>query len=246
MTTKTKLLTASTLGLSLLLGGTAYSASAAPVNTTSDAKVQFKSDETGTTKPTDPTKPGDEFNPEEDVKPTTGSLRIDFASALDFGEQTISGEAKDYYAKFTKGTDASGAEKFVPSYVQVTDNSGNNAGWTLGVSGTEFKNGEQVLEGAELTLSGTTLGSTMASKFNPEVVNTEVVVNGTSQTVVEAKAEQGMGTWTAAFGNTPGASATATNENVKLHVPAETKKVAGTYTATLTWTLTAGPAAPGL
>ncbi|WP_167629748.1 WxL domain-containing protein [Listeria valentina] len=242
--TKTKMLTASALGFSLLLGGTAYSVNAASTN--SNAKVNFKSDETGTTKPTDPTNPGDEFTPEETPDPTTGSLRIDFASSLDFGEQTISGEAKDYFAKFTKGTNSTGADRFVPNFVQVTDNSGKNAGWTLEVSGSEFKNGDAVLEGAELTLSGTTLASTMDSKFKPETVMDNIVVGNSNQTVVGAKAEQGMGTWTAAFGNESGTSATDTNKNVKLHVPAETKKVEGTYTSTLTWTLTAGPTTPGL
>ncbi|RDX02013.1 WxL domain-containing protein [Listeria kieliensis] len=241
MKTKTKMMTASALGFALLVSGTAYQVEAA--STTSNAKVNFKSDESGTTKPKDPTKPEEEFVPEEDPNPTTGSLRIDFASSLDFGEQTISGEAKDYFAKFTKGTDSAGADRFVPSYVQVTDNSGKNAGWTLEVSGSEFKNGDAVLEGAELTLSGTTLASTMDAKFKPETVVTNLVVGSIPQTVVEAKANQGMGTWTAAFGNTAGTSATEVNSNVKLHVPAETKKLPGTYTSTLTWTLTADPVA---
>lgn len=243
-----KLATLSTIMVASL-SATGLSAFAADNDTTSDAKVMFKADDGGTTNPTDPTDPGKPVDPTDPVNPTTGALRIDFASQINFGEQTISGAAKDYYALYTElqpldeAGQASGAKKYVPHYVQVTDNRGSNAGWNLTVSGTTFKNSTgEVLTGAALTLSDATLSSEMADTLKPSTVTPEVTVGTTPAELVSAEADKGMGTWVDSFGTTPGMSSTDTNKSVKIHVPAEAKKIAGeTYTSTLTWTINDTP-----
>ncbi|AQY52313.1 WxL domain-containing protein [Listeria weihenstephanensis] len=246
-----KLLKVATLSTVMVasLSITGLTAFAADNDTSSDAKVLFQADDTGTTTPTDPTDPGKPVTPTDPVNPSTGPLRIDFASQINFGEQTISGAAKDYYALFTElqPIDDSGApvgaKKYVPHYVQVTDNRGSNAGWNLTVSGTAFENSTGAeLTGATLTLSDAKLSSSMAPTLTPGTVTPEVVVGTTPGILVSAEADKGMGTWVNSFGTVSGTSNTDTNKSVKLHVPAEAKKVAGeTYTSTLTWTINDTP-----
>jgi hypothetical protein len=211
--------------------------------TETNADVTFQADDTGITSPIDPTDPGKDVTPVEPVNPTTGALRIDFASAFNFGSQKISGEAKDYHALFTQVNTASDEKKYVPNYVQVTDNRGLNSGWSLSVSGTEFISGSHaVLEGATLTMSGVHLTSTMDSKFTPSTVTADLTLNTLAQNLVTAKENEGMATWAIAFGKESGKDEFSTNPNVTLHVPAEAKKLAGeTYTSTVTWTLEATP-----
>ncbi|MBA3927715.1 WxL domain-containing protein [Listeria rustica] len=218
-------------------------------STTSDAKVLFESDDNGVTPPVDPTDPGTDVTPTDPVAPTTGALRIDFASQFNFGTQTISGAAKDYHALYSEiqpldaGGLATGPKKYVPQYVQVTDNRGSNAGWNLTVSGTEFTNASsQTLAGATLTLGGGTLSSAMPNTLTPGTVTPSVTVGAASQVLVSAEANKGMGTWVHSFGSTIGVTAADTNPDVTLHVPAEAQKVAGsTYTSTLTWTINDTP-----
>ncbi|WP_420911973.1 WxL domain-containing protein [Listeria grandensis] len=44
------------------------------------------------------------------------------------------------------------------------------------------------------------------------------------QTVLSADNRAGMGTWTTSFGTSTGTDNLDTNKNIKLHVPAESKK----------------------
>ncbi|WP_088815494.1 MULTISPECIES: WxL domain-containing protein [Listeria] len=233
----------STSLLTILVGCMTFSGNAFAVGTETNADVTFQADDTGVTPPIDPTDPGADVTPTEPVNPTSGALRIDFAAALNFGTQKISGEAKNYNALYTEVTTALGGKKYVPNFVQVTDNRGSNSGWSLSVSGTEFVSASHaVLEGAALTMSGVHLTSTMDSKFTPSVVATDVTLNASGQNLVTARENEGMATWAIAFGNLSGADELATNPNVSLHIPAEARKIAGeTYTSTITWTLEATP-----
>lgn len=243
-----KSLIAATVVAGTLVGGS-LNILAADNDTTSDALVNFKADDDGTTKPVDPTNPDENVEPKDPVNPSKGALRIDYASTMNFGTQVISGKDENYFVKYTPVTtldgdgNPTGNEKYVPSYVQVTDNRGTNTGWELTVTGSAFKDGaNNELQGAELTLENVQLASQIAATYKPGFAATQVVVNDSPTTLVKADANEGMSTWTAAFGSTPGTSSSDTNKNIKLHVPASAKKIDGaTYTSTLTWTINATP-----
>ncbi|EUJ27204.1 cell surface protein [Listeria floridensis FSL S10-1187] len=211
----------------------------------SDSSVQFVGDDDGTTQPVNPVDPTEEVNPTDPVTPTSGALRIDFASNISFGTQKIYGKDTTYHPLYTQVKPVSDGTitKYVPQYVQITDNTGLNQGWELMVSGTEFKStSDKVLTGAELILSGTTVNSKMDQKFKPSLINSRVAIGSTPESVVTASANEGMSVWTVAFGDAEGLNSSSFNSNISLHVPAETVKVAGeTYTSTLTWTLSSAP-----
>ncbi|MBC1290829.1 WxL domain-containing protein [Listeria booriae] len=214
-------------------------------STTSKADITFKDDDgTTPTNPVDPTNPNDNVTPTDPdaPKPTTGKLRLDYVSNIHFGEQTISGSDTTYKAKYDEVLQSDGVtKKYVPTFAQVTDNRGTNAGWKLQVSNDQFKAGTEELTGAVLTLKDATLNSVNVSK--PTNAST-VILSGNSltQDVVNAPENSGMGVWTNAFGKTIGADETSENASVTLRVPGETKKAAGEkYVTTLTWTLTDTP-----
>lgn len=213
--------------------------------TTSKADIIFKEDDgTTPTNPVDPTNPGDDVTPTDPdaPTPTTGALRLDYVSNIHFGEQTISGSDTTYKAKYDEVVlKSDGSTKYVPTFAQVTDNRGTNAGWKLQVSNDQFKAGSSELTGAVLTLKDAELNSANAAK---PMNNQNVVLNGNSaiQDVVNAPVDSGMGVWTNAFGNTVGADADAENASVTLKVPGATKKDKDAkYVTTLTWTLTDTP-----
>lgn len=215
----------------------------------SNAIVKFKANEstTGPVDPEnpDPNKPVDPVDPTNpDGKPnvgTTGPLSLDFASSLDFGENVISTKDETYFAAAQKLSD--GQEK--PNYVQVTDNRGTEAGWTLSVK----QNGQFVdskgneLTGAKITFTNGAVNTASKSAKPSEVIPSfDLTVDGTGavQNVVEAKAGEGAGTYVYKFGD----DATKA-ESIKLEVPGATTKYADEYKTTLTWTLSDVPANEG-
>ena len=89
----------------------------------------------------------------EGPKPCTdGPLSIDYASNFNFGTQEITSADKTYFAAATTLTDKTTR----PNWVQVTDNRGTLAGWSLSLQASEFTNGKtgtgSVLSGATLKL----------------------------------------------------------------------------------------------
>ncbi|MHC9537428.1 WxL domain-containing protein [Dellaglioa sp. BT-FLS60] len=211
----------------------------------STGSVSFKDDDSQTdpvdpTDPTDPVTPVDPTDPTKPVHPgTAGPLSIDFASSLAFGEQIISGDNQVYKAKVQSVTDKDGTRD-VPNYVQVTDKRGTNAGWTLTVNeGAQFASNGEKLTGAELAIAAgkqTVAGKNAVDPtVDPTATQTAQVIGTDASTVMGAKADQGMGTWTDAFGKDAADAADA----VTLTVPGTSKKNAGdTYTTDLVWTLT--------
>lgn len=229
----------------VVLGGTfTYAAptfAATAGTTTSKGDITFTTDDgTAPTNPTDPTDPGKPVTPTDPDKPTptTGPLRIDYISNIHFGEQIISGSDTTYKAKYDEVLKEDGVtKKYVPTFVQVTDNRGSNAGWKLQVSNDQFAAGANELTGAVLTFKDARLNSTNLAK--PDNV-AAVVLSGNSvnQDVVNAPEDTGMGVWTNTFGTVTGQDADAENASVTLKIPGETKKVASSkYVTTLTWTL---------
>ncbi|MHC9531935.1 WxL domain-containing protein [Dellaglioa sp. L3N] len=214
----------------------------------STGSVSFKDDDSTTdpvdpTDPTNPVTPVDPTDPKNPVEPgTAGPLSLDFASSLAFGEQIISGDNQVYKAKLQSVTDAADPDnaREVPNYVQVTDKRGTNAGWTLTVNeGAQFASSGDALKGAELAIAAgkqTVAGKNAVDPtVDPTATQTAQVIGTDASTVMGAKADQGMGTWTDAFGK----DAADAVDAVTLTVPGTSKKNAGdTYTTDLVWTLT--------
>ncbi|MDA3972743.1 WxL domain-containing protein [Enterococcus thailandicus] len=249
------------LGLSATLSASVQAAEVLEVPYKTTGIIEFVPN-TDPTKPVDPenpdpnepVEPTDPTSPDEKPSPgTEGPLSIDFASSLDFGSQKISNKNETYFArsqKFTNGTPARG------NYVQVSDNRGTNAGWSLFVK----QNGQFIsyinslngtLTGAEITLSNSAINGLSHTK-KPEGP-TEIKLKPTAEdTLVMASTQTaGAGTWVNVWGTAEdvvekdetGKDATVSvNKAVNLFIPGDTPKDAVKYMTTLTWTLKDVPA----
>ncbi|MHC5374201.1 WxL domain-containing protein [Enterococcus sp. LJL120] len=225
--------------------------------------------DTGVTTPVDPENPGNEVDPGPGPS-TTGELRIDFASSLNFGSGSTAGTNRSYTSLaqlFYNDVSARGY------YIQVTDRRGDASGWTLSLSqDTQFTSGiiqdldNQELKGAELTF-GSAWANTSGNSGVPSVIReTKLTEMNTAYNIVTAGQGQGKGVWTVSFGasaenqsdqpNTLTALKDSTgdavidttynkpaysNSAITLTVPDTTKIYPVQYTTTLTWTLEAGP-----
>lgn len=227
------------------------------VTKTSNGLVEFyPSDEvTGPVDPTDPTNPGtpiDPTNPGGEPEPgTPGPLSIDFASSFDFGKNKITNKNETYYAR---------AQKFAnnedrPNYVQISDNRGSNAGWTLKVKQNgDFKAVSETLNdtltGAVISLTQPVANSNSIGTNSPDVNDIVLNVDGSEQLAMSAKEKAGAGTWV----NYWGAVETMTEKDeegvdqevavtkaVNLSVPGSTPKDAVKYQTKLTWLLSDVP-----
>lgn len=218
------------------------------VNTTGD--VTFK-ENTDPVNPVDPVDPDNPVDPVDPVDPTEGPLSIDYASSFHFGEQKISAKDEIYYADFDKVKGATeGSTDDKPNWVQVTDKRGTNAGWKLQVqqvaqlttgSGTDAKE----LKGAQISLTNVMGKTTSDNKSTEPTISHSItlipgtkaedgtVQPGAAQDVMTAAKDQGMGTWSAVFGD-----GTTGNQSISLSVPGVSEKVKdGKYTTELTWLL---------
>ncbi|MBO0448996.1 WxL domain-containing protein [Enterococcus sp. MJM12] len=211
------------------------------------------------TKPVDPTNP-DPTNPVEPVDPTDpdgpkpgtdGPLSIDYASSLDFGINKITNSDQVYYARAQQYKDGTAA---TPNYVQISDNRGNNAGWTLKVKQNgQFK--------AASALNDTLTGS-VVKLVSPTVASNSTAVHPTAASVIElnpdaseslvmsAKAGEGAGTYVDRWGSVETVKETdkdgtqvdaQVTKAITLSVPGSTPKDAVKYSTTLTWSLSDVP-----
>ncbi|EOL43960.1 MULTISPECIES: WxL domain-containing protein [Enterococcus] len=235
---------------------------------TTDATVKFKSEpqdadnDGNTIDPLDPDGNGVKPETGEGSVGTKGPLRVDFAPNFKFGTVTMSGNAAEYHPLYMKVNllDETGKvaeplqSKYVPHYVQVTDNRGTNDGWELTVAATPFK-GTVVDKNADLKATLTLGHSQFTSPvkpvdgkdFKPATLNTNVTLTPEAKPLIVAKADQGMGSWAAVFSKDTTATLTDTdrNPNVTLSVPADSKKDANEeYKSTITWTLSTTPTTP--
>ena len=169
-------------------GGTAHST----------GSIKYVTDNS-TTDPIDPTNP----DPDKPVTPTdpghenpgAGPLSIDYVSNINFGEQKTTGTDATYYANLDKISESDGTASEVPNFVQVTDKRGSNAGWHLSVTeDTQFKNGNDTLDGALITMKNGTLST--PNDGEAPTASTEIkLVPGQLQNVVDAATDKGTGTW---------------------------------------------------
>lgn len=211
------------------------------------------------TKPVDPTDP-DPTNPVEPVDPTDpdgpnpgtdGPLSIDYASSLDFGVNKITNKDEIYYARAQQFKDGRAA---APNYVQVSDNRGNNAGWTLKVKQNgQFKAANTLndtLTGSAVKLVNPTVASNSTAVFPTAAATIELDPAGTESLVMSAKADQGAGTYVDRWGTAETVKETdkdgnevdaKVNKAITLAVPGSTPKDAVKYSTSLTWSLSDVP-----
>lgn len=244
-----------TLLSTMILGSTLSSVSAAEVEQTitKTGSVEFIPDDSPVP-PVDPENPDPEIpeipvDPETEVPevidPNPGPLSLDYASALYFGKNKISGKTEIYSAK-AQQFDREGKLESVPNYAQVTDKRGNLAGWTLSVKQDDvFKtaSGEQ-LTGAQIDFTNA-VSATIAEKKELSYVASDVsLVVGESIKAMQASKGQGAGTFTYYMGSSEGlveGEQYIQNDSVTLTVPGSSTKLAERYATTLTWTLTDVP-----
>lgn len=164
----------------------------------------------------------DPENPEEEGDPgegpsTTGPLRIDYVSTLDFGRVRIPSGTRQFQAL---GHQLKGVEGPRGSYLQLTDQRSVSTGWTVQVKQShQFRDTStrQELTGAVLSLDQAWANSSGASE-SPTVTRETVALNGigAAYELATAKPGSGQGVWTIAFG----ASNTNTNNQNNTMTPA--------------------------
>ncbi|MGL9910067.1 WxL domain-containing protein [Enterococcus sp. DIV0213h] len=205
-------------------------------------------------------------DPEPDVDidpliPTAGPLSLLMAPTMNFGTQVISNQWKEYnmVAEMQQKAGTTGEENKVPyvSFAHVQDIRGNNAGWDLSVSLSEFESQTQnnILTGAEVVF----VGSRIQYEGTPENAPSSHVDGLTlspatgAQKVMTAGAGKGAGASSVVWGNQAELmdqfeaddfdpeNDVVENGAIQLHVPGSTTKDATTYKATLTWDLTSTP-----
>ena len=197
--------------------------------------------------PNKPVQPIDPTNPDEKPNPgTAGPLSIDYASSLDFGKNKITNRDETYHANAVKLSDG----RFVSNYVQISDNRGSNAGWSLTVKQEGQLKNETAMN-KELTGSVIKLVSPVAASVSegilaPKVENITLDPTGEASMVMNAADGAGAGTWVDRFGTVEevkeGTETVQKNKAITLEIPGKTPKDAVKYTTKLTWTLTDTPA----
>lgn len=180
---------------------------------------------------------------------TASPLNLDYVPDLNFGDHKITSKKMIYYASsltvrnVDKDNEES-AEIKVPNFIQITDNRGTGAGWSLSVSASAFQTepGGKVLTGAEITFSNPQVYTPNSSSDEP-VASGPVVIpaaeGGGSSPVLEAGEGAGKATWGVYFAGTQDERTGDTS--VALMIPGQAVKLAETYTATLTWNLVEAP-----
>lgn len=197
-------------------------------NTT--AEIAFEKDDS-TELPVDPDDPDKPIDPDEPGNGNGSELMISYASNLQFGQQKKSDST--FYAQGDKMKDGS----FKTPFVSTKDSRGTERkGWSLTAAlskgFTDAENNE--LKGAELSLSNLYY----ADVEGAPTANTGNVVLGTeAQEVASADSKTGIGSWSVGLGKLD-AEKNTTN-GVKLSIPQTTAKNTATYTAEVTWELTA-------
>ncbi|MEB7792122.1 WxL domain-containing protein [Enterococcus faecalis] len=108
---------------------------------------------------------------------------------------------------------------------------GKAQGWTVSVSATDFvkQNGKGKLQGASLLFnSGAVKALTTETGAAPKVVKNTVDSSTGATPVFAAQSDEGLGQWEATFAD----------KDVQLNIPVQQ---AGTFTSTLTWSITNTP-----
>ncbi len=204
------------------VGSTALAVETSTASTTGTVQLITAGEGVTPVDPNEPIQPGD--GKETGNK---GPLSIDYVPNFLFGQAEVGGSKLVLTDQNTN------------PFVQISDNRGSGAGWTLKLSASSFKNNEDETK----TLIGTilTIGQVL-----PEAVdetNTSGLPTGATQTfgtsdtsaktIMTAAADSGMGSWKGKFKTNTGTN------SVTLTIPSGNK--VGSYTSTLTWSLNNAP-----
>lgn len=214
----------------------------------------------------DPEKPVDPGNPDPegpDPEPgTDGPLSLDYVPHLYFGLNQITNKDTVYNAYATPlRNPEGGVDKYVPNYVQVTDERSAYAGWTLTVAQKdEFTSGSGSTLGSatQISLTNPSTKGVWEDATAPSVVTDSInlLPNNEAQTVLAATENEGEGTWINSWGTVeteqrftavegedePQLKDAQVNKAVQLSVPGSVKKQAERYVTNLDWVLSDTPA----
>ncbi|MFD1900741.1 WxL domain-containing protein [Enterococcus termitis] len=203
--------------------------------TNSDAVLRYEKN-LSIVEPVDPTDPPTVIDPGEEKPGTEGPLSIDYASDWNFSSHESSNKDENYYARKDVVYTITGAEKEVPNFFQVTDNSGKNAGWTLYIQQNyQFKTESSSLKGAQVVLQEPEI-FTLGDGDEPVAKGMiQLDPDGQLSPLLVASKDHGTGTWIGTFGNEEDAE-----KSIQLKVPGNVAKEEGRYTTSFTWTLATG------
>lgn len=240
-----------------------------PQSATTEGSVKFKEGE-GTPDVVNPLDPdGPDVTPVPPVG-TEGLLRLDQVPTLDFGTVEIKGSEVKSGAKYVRLNKA-GTEDvafYTPAYIQLTDQRGNNGGWTVTTKMSAFTAmeadvpvaGVETLEGATVTfkngqltnysgMTGAGLNAILPTAYSNVVLSANN--SATDKKLMGAEAGKGTGTWVNNFYDTQGGTVTAppssqdgevTDSSIELAIPGTAKKSKDyTYVSTITWTVSSTP-----
>ncbi|MEY8445211.1 WxL domain-containing protein [Enterococcus ratti] len=210
---------ATTLLATTLFNGSFVFATENDEHAISNAKITFTGENT------DPVNPVDPDDPDNHGTDDNGPLSIDYVSNISFGTQEISSSNQVYSALNAE------------PHVQITDKRGVEGGWELTAATSKFTaTDDSELKGAVLTFKNGEARTKSDNTSGKPAVNEEITFNNTdAQDVMTAASLAGEGTWLDVFPGEEGH-----NTDVQLVVPSGSAQ-AKEYTATITWTLTAGP-----
>ncbi|EPI03110.1 hypothetical protein D920_00318 [Enterococcus faecalis 13-SD-W-01] len=202
-------------------------------STTSTAKITFNGDNTDPVTPLNPDDPDTPVDPNTPIDPDDpnnggtgdkGPLSIDYVSNITFGTKDISTTGQIFHA--VNAT----------PHVQITDKRGEEGGWVLTAAASKFTASDNSeLKGAVLSFKNGVATTTSDNVSSKPTTNDVTFDNTDAKTMMTADSLAGQGTWLDTFKGTEG-----DNANVQLSVPSGSAQ-AKEYTATITWTLTAGP-----
>ncbi|MGM0337299.1 hypothetical protein IGK47_000345 [Enterococcus sp. AZ007] len=228
---KTKLMVAGLMISTMLLGGVSSAFA-----TESTGTIEFTENKGGGD-PSDPEEP-DEKNPDP-VKPTpeVGPLILKVVPIFDFGSHEVNQAGGTYDDTET-----------VTNYLEVRDNrdAGMN-GWSVTASRTEFTSGSKSLTGSALALPKGVVRNSIANATQGNTATTDAIADDTilataatipltGSTVEVLKTVKrndliGKGNTTSNIAETTPASLTVAPGTAAI----------GTFTSTITWTVTAAP-----
>jgi hypothetical protein len=214
-----------------ILGGVLVHADEHGDAASSTAKITFtgdNSDPNGPVDPDDPGQPDPTPDPDDPDNPGTGDngpLSIDHITNITFGTKDISTSSQVYNAMNAKPD------------VQITDKRGVEGGWSLTAAISKFTASDKSeLKGAVLSFKNGDARTASDNTSAKPTVNENITFDNTeAKNVMTADSLAGQGTWVDVFEGDEG-----NNTNVQLAVPSGSAQ-AKEYTATITWTLTAGP-----
>lgn len=226
-------------------------------------------EDAGTSGIIDPEHPELIVNPGEGPS-TTGSLRIDYISSLNFGSENLNKAGRKFSSLAQLFLDDTSARGY---FVQISDFRPDD-GWELQLTQKNQFNSSIVQDANNRSLKGAILsfdkgwantnGTSKAPLVTRDAVSLESL--DMAYTIATAGSNEGKGSWTIAFGssesNPQEKETTLTpfkdkngnavinqqyekpeykNSAISLTVPKETKIYPVEYSTTLQWTLLAGP-----